>query len=624
EQLVDGPQALGALAALLDRLPALTVLCTSRTVLRLRGEQLLSLAPLSLPDPAAGDDLPALRCSDAVRLFRDRAREVLPDFEVTADNAAAVAQLCRLLDGLPLALELAAARIRLLAPEQMVGRMTRRLQLLSGGARDLPERQRSMRAALDWSAQLLDPAEARLFAQLSVFAGGWTVEAAEAVCDTGDEELLDVLARLVDKSLVVAPGSGRLSMLQTIRDYAAESLGAGLEAGPVRDRHAAYYAALAEELGPRTRTSPDATTRSRLDGEAANFAAALEHAQATGDGVLLARLVLGLLDHWFFSGRLGQADRWVQAAQGCRLPRQVEARLLLSVGSCAFVQGDLARATPAFAGALQAARDLGDDLLLARSLAANSGAARFGGRPEQALEQLDEALAVARTGGLDALLIQLENERGEILDALGHGEQARPLFEAYRAHALAEGDRCNLAWADANLALQATESGQEQLARRLTGTAVRAADDGGAAPVQADVRTVAGLVELCLGDPEPALALLLEALDLTRSAGQLLTAADIVSLIGAALLDLGDHAAAARLLAAGRAWRTARGLAVVTRAARQLIDRAEAEIATRLLPTELTVETELGCAVPYGQVRGLGLPERPAVDLHTADREPAG
>ena len=621
EQLVEGPEALDAVVALLDRLPALTVLCTSRTVLHLRGEQLLTLEPLPLPDPGTGGDVDTVLRSDAVRLFTERAAAALPGFRVTPANAQAVAELCRMLDGLPLALELAAARVRLLGPEQMVTRMAKRLQLLSGGARDLPERQRSMRAALDWSAQLLDPDEARAFAQLSVFGGGWTIEAAEAVCDAGDEDLIDLLARLVDKSLVVATGSGRLSMLQTIRDYAAERLRDSLDAGPVRDRHARFFAELAEELGPLIRTSPDAATRSRLDAEAANFSAALEHAATTGDGVLLARLVVGLLDYWFFSGRLGQADRWVRAAQLAQMPAHVQAPLLISIGSFAFVQGDLARAVPAFAGALQAARELGDPLLTVRSLAAGSTAARFSGQPQEALAQLEEALALSRSGGAEAVLPMLENERGEVLDSLGRADEARPLFEAYRHHALAEGDRSNLAWANVNLALQALDRGEGDAARRLGESALEAADDGGSAPVRADVRAAAGLVELCLGDAGLALTLLTQALELAVAAGQLLTVADIVSLCGASYLELGEAAVAARLLAAGRSWRQLRGLAVIGRVAQRTIERAEAGVSAALTESELARESELGATVPYGWVSALALPERTPVDLRDPDRE---
>ena len=185
----------------------------------------------------------------------------------------------------------------------MVHRSGRLLHLLTGGDRDLPERQRSMRAALDWSANLLDDDEAELFAQLSVFSGGWTIAAGEAVCPVGDEPF-DLMARLVDKNLVVADGSGRLSMLETVREYAAERLaaGPGEVARAVRDRHAQYYAELARELGPVCRSSPDATTRARLDAEAGNMSAALEHTAAVDDAEVLAELVVGLLDYWFFSG----------------------------------------------------------------------------------------------------------------------------------------------------------------------------------------------------------------------------------------------------------------------------------------------------------------------------------
>ncbi len=183
EQLVDSEATLDDILALLDRLPLLSLLCTSRTALRLAQEHQIPIGPLSVPGP--DDDLDAILASDAVQLFRERSSAVVPGFTVTADNARAVADVCRLLEGQPLALELAAARSRVLQPDDMVRRTGRLLQLLTGGGRDLPARQRSIRAALDWSAQLLDEAEESVFAQLSVFAGGWTVDAAEAVCDRG-------------------------------------------------------------------------------------------------------------------------------------------------------------------------------------------------------------------------------------------------------------------------------------------------------------------------------------------------------------------------------------------------------------------------------------------------------
>lgn len=614
EQMADGPSLVSDLDDLLGGAADLTVVCTSRSALRLRGEYLLPLEPLPLPE-AGATDVDAVLRSDAVRLFLARAAAAWPSFEVTEENAAAVAQVCRMLDGLPLALELAAARIRVLPPGQMLARVGRRLQLLTGGGRDLPERHRSMRAALDWNAQLLDPVEATVFAQLSVFAGGWTVEAAEAVCRPGDAdkngEVVDVLARLADRSLVAGDGGGRLSMLETIRDYAADVLAADGDADRVRDRHARYYADLAEELGPQCRTSPDSTTRSRLDAEAANLAAALDHAQDGGDVALLGRLVLGLLDYWFFSGRIAQADRWLAAATAAPLPPALRTRLRLYAGSLAFIAADLARAAPSFEEAVAAARELGDTVLLARSLAALGATARFGGDLERALGLVREALDLAEGARLDAMVPQLRNEVGELLDASGRPAEAAPLFEDYRRQALLDGDRSNLAWACANLALQAQERAGPQRASELVAEALTAADEGGAAPVRGDVRVVAGLLALRAGQPERALGLLREGLDLVHGSGLLLSVADTVSLIGAACTGLGLAEDGARLLATGRTWRRVRGLAANGRTMAAAITEAERQAAAALPAEVLSRAEELGGRVPYGWVHTLDVPGPP-------------
>lgn len=605
EQLAPDPVLVEDLVALLDGVPDLTVVCTSRTVLHLRGEHLLPLDPLPLPELAADGAELVLR-SDAVRLFRDRAAAVLPEFEVTEANAAAVAGVCRMLDGLPLALELAAARIRVLPPEGMLRRVGQRLRLLSGGARDLPDRHRSMRATLDWSARLLEPDEARLFAQLSVFSGGWTVEAAEAVCDVGGD-VLELVAQLVDKSLV-ATGGDRMSMLETVREYAAELLLEQGGAGTVQGRHARYYADLAEHLGPQCRISPDCSTRARLDAESGNLAAALEHAATCRDGALLGRLVLGLLDYWFFSGRIGRADRWMRAVQAARVPPQTQTRLQLSAGSLAFVEGDLARAVPAFAAAVRASHELGDTLLAARSLAASGAAARHGGDLEGALELVEQALALARTAGLGAMIPQLENELGEVLDGLGRPEEAAPLFEAYHRRSLLDDDHSNLAWACGNLAVQAQERGDTARAEELAAAAIQAADEGGSAPVRGDSRAVAGLLALTRGDAARALPLLGESLGLTQSAGLLLALPDTVSLLGAALLESGRAAAAARALATGRAWRQARGLAVNGRLVARTIAVAEQRVAHVLVADVHAEESARGSRAPYGWVLELDVP----------------
>jgi predicted ATPase len=347
-------------------------------VLGLPGERLLRLGPLPLPAADADRDPVSVLDAEAVQLFRERARAVLPEFEVTVANAAVVAALCRGLDGLPLALELAAARVRVLPPEEILHRFDRRLELLAGGAAHLPARQRSMWAALDWSARLLDPSELLIFGQLSVFVGGWTIAAAEQVCGSvpvAEPSTVDVLARLAEKSLVVADGTGRLGMLETVRDYAREVLAADpAVAALTRDRHAKYYAGLAEELGPLSRgwlgapAGPTAglSPREQLDAEAGNLRLALEYAagdRVAGDlvhGELLGRLVVALLDHWFASGRLREADRWLQAARRSDLSAPLRARLLLSFGNLAVVGGDLPAAAEALAEAHETALRFGD------------------------------------------------------------------------------------------------------------------------------------------------------------------------------------------------------------------------------------------------------------------------
>jgi predicted ATPase/DNA-binding SARP family transcriptional activator len=627
EQLIDSPGTLEDMMALLDQLPLLTIVCTSRVALRLGREQRVVLGPLSLPDP--GHSLEQVLASDAVRLFQDRASAAGPGFEVTAGNAAAVAEICRLLDGQPLALELAAARVRILPPEEMVRRTGHLLALLTGGGRDLPERQRSMRAALEWSAQLLDDVEAGVFAQLSVFAGGWTLPAAEAVCES-TEDVLEVLARLVDKSLVTADQTGRLSMLETVREFAGERLAERGEATlrRTRDRHAVVYADLAAALGPRFRTSPNPSTRAPLDAEVSNFAAALEWASETGEDAVLGRMVFGLLDYWFFTSRIAQGERWLTVATQADLPADLKVRLSLSAGRRPWMAGDVARAAEAFTASVQAARHLDDRPLLTRCLTMSSLAARHSGHLEEALALIDEALAEARAGlsdpatseQLEGLTFVLGNERGEILEGLGRTEEARAHFEAYRQQSLATGDHSNLAWALGNLAMNEVLAGHGPTALEYAAAAVRAADEGGSEPVQADARAVAGLVELHHGDPVRAVSLLADSVRHTYGAGQLLTLPDGVSLLGAALLRAGDAPAAARMLAAGQAWREDRGLPVVGRLAGSTIARAHNDLAAMPVSELVTSESARGAAVPFGWIDALELPE--SVDLRAAEEAP--
>jgi predicted ATPase len=263
EQLLATTAPLAAQA--LELAPRLKLLVTSREPLRVRDEQIVPVQPLALPDPAQVPDLAQLSEIPSVALFVERAREANPAFALTPDNAATIVELCQRLDGLPLALELAAARVALLTPTALLARLERRLPLLSRGARDLPQRQQTLRNTIAWSYDLLEAGEQQLFRHLAVFVGGFTLEAVQAVClpdatgassEQGDEEgaVLEQLAQLLDKSLVQTQqgtsGEPRFTLLETIREYAAEQLQASREGAAVQERHVQYFLRLAEEALP--------------------------------------------------------------------------------------------------------------------------------------------------------------------------------------------------------------------------------------------------------------------------------------------------------------------------------------------------------------------------------------
>jgi predicted ATPase len=597
---------------LLEGCPRLRVLCTSRSLLRLPGERVLALGPLPLP--AVGAEPDAVRAADAVRLFAQRARASLGSFDVTEANVADVAELCRRLDGLPLALELAAARIPVLPPAEILSRLDRRLTLLSGGSEDLPERQRSMRAAVDWSVRLLEQAERDTLAQLSVFVGGWTLDAAEQVCAPADpaEQVVDIVARLSERSLLVADGSGRMAMLETIRDYAAELLAARPETlAATRDRHAAYYAALADELGEQSHggTAAGRPQRERLDRESGNLRAALEHAgdPLAGDAQLLGRLIAGQLGYWFHAGRLAEAERWMQAARDADLPPRPRSRLLLEFGHLAALQGDLTRGSALMADAYDDARLLGDDLFIVRVLASRAMVARYGGQYAQSLELLEQALDRVEPLGAPERTRALELDYAELLDELGRTDEAVPVWLKCRRWAIASDDMALLAYVLSDLGVAALEGfdvseaadGTEQghVARDLAAQAIAAAQQTDSISVWADTLLTAGLIDLRTGRAAEALVPLRAAVRDTHGAGQLMTLPDAVAALGLALLDTGESVAGTRLLAIASAWRRQRSIAPAGRWLRAQVERAE--------PGLPKVDRERGERTPFGSMRGL-------------------
>ena len=626
EQLLDSPgseEALADLEQLLDRLPEVTLLCTSRIPTELSGEYLVPVGPLPIP-PATAVEREAVLSYDAVQLFRDRAQAAMPGFEVTDDNAADVATVCRMFDGLPLALELAAARVRILPPAEMARRGQDRLRMLGTGSRRAADRQRSVRDALDWSVALLDDDERAAFGRLSVFVAGWTVEAAERVCAGPDVEagaILDILGRLADRSLVVADGSGRSWMLELVQEYAADLLAEAPDGAreTAEQAHSDYYLDLAERLVPRYHVDLDAATGSALAAEAGNFAAALGRLQAAGDGARLARLVVVLLDYWFYSGSLVDADRWLAAADAEDVPARLRAQLHRAAGSVAFVSADLPRARSCFESALAVAVELEDDQVLAWLTHRIAGVDRYQGDLKGALDHLDVAREYACRAGAAQVVAIIDNERGEILVNLGRTAEGRPLIGTMRDRARADNSLSHLATTSAYLALAAHADGDPGLATELVAQALDAAERTGVTPSLADVLGVAGLLELDLGDPAAAVDVLRRALTVNHKVALLLSLPDLASLLGAALTRAGDLVAGAGLLAAGRAWRQAHGLAIGYPLTAAIIDEAEAEVAGRLAPEALEPATRAGEAAPFGSVEALeALTQATVIDIREA------
>jgi predicted ATPase len=372
-------------AGLLATCPALKVLVTSRAALRLSGEHEYPVPPLELPDPKRLPDPEALARYEAVTLFIQRARAARPDFEVTNASAPAVAELCARLDGLPLAIELAAARVKLLSPQAPLARLGRRLSLLTGGARDLPARQQTLHSTIDWSYDLLEPAERTLFARLAVFVGGCSLEAVEAVCNVGDDLLLDpsagsgqavldALALLVDKSLLRQAegpdGEPRFTMLETIREYAAERFETSGDAECWRQRHAGYSLALAEQAAPELTGPRQAAWLERLERDHDNLRAALGRALERDQTELGLRLAGALGRFWEIRGHLREGQGWLERAlsRWPEAPAAARAAALNAAGSLAYHACAYERAATLHQEALSLRRVLGDRRGVAVSL----------------------------------------------------------------------------------------------------------------------------------------------------------------------------------------------------------------------------------------------------------------
>ncbi|HEV2238806.1 MAG TPA: AAA family ATPase, partial [Ktedonobacterales bacterium] len=360
----------GLADALLHACPHLTILATSREPLVIEGEHSFHVPSLGLPEAGQTPTLARVAACEAARLLIERATAAQPDFALTERNATAVEQLCRRLDGIPLALELAAARVRALTVEQVAQRLDDRFHLLTGGSRKALPRQQTLRALIDWSHDLLTPAERTLFRRLAVFAGGWTLEAAEEVC-SGDvvapTDVLDLLARLVDKSLVLADeqqAAARYHLLETVRQYAGEKLLEAGEAESLRDRHLTCFLALAEEAHSHSGTVEQYAWARRLAAEYDNLRTALEWSRAQpSETELELRLAGAMMFAWLAFGHLSAGRAALEQALARSNPHartQARARALAMAGQLAGMQMDVAAASALHSESVAIYRELGD------------------------------------------------------------------------------------------------------------------------------------------------------------------------------------------------------------------------------------------------------------------------
>jgi len=541
EQVVEGGPVV---ADLLRAAPGLKVLATSRAPLRVSGEQEYPVPGLPTPpDPgsqggyeralSAGDSLdPAtLSTYEAVRLFIARASAVKPGFSVTNENAPAVAAICARLHGMPLAIELAAARIRLLSPDAILGRLERRLSLLSAGARDLPERQQTLRGAIAWSYDLLDEPHQKLLDRLSVFAGGFELEAAEAVAGPSDElgiDVLDGVADLLDQSLLrsLDRDPPRFQMLDTIDEFAAEMLDARPDVAAVRARHSGWYLALAEAAAPKLAGAEQRELLEQLEHEHDNVRVVLDRAAAAGDADTAIRLAFAMWRFWQKRGHLNEARRRLEAFAAASWSHDsavLRARLMEALGGVLWWQADIAAMESAYAEALRLWRSIGDKAEIANALYNYAFAFSVTEDPRAdprtadpdgiGIRSLDEALALYRELGdrrgeanvrwglgnreYFGLIneagtanfrqaLEIFREVGDVtmeawslhmlgsgLGRLGRTDEARPILRHALRHFYDASDAAGIALLFDDLASQAVTDGDLPRAARLRGAARR-------------------------------------------------------------------------------------------------------------------------------------------------------
>ena len=431
-------------AELMDAAPALTVLATSRAPLRLRAEQEYSIPPLPLPPADRSADAEVVTQFGAVRLFVDRARAVKPGFTLDETNAESVSDIVRRLDGLPLAIELAAARIRLFTPQTLLARLEKRLTLLTGGARDLPARQRTLRETIAWSYDLLHADDQAIFRRLSFFAGGMTLDAAESIGDpTGTLDVLGSIERLADQSLLQlqlavesdAAESPRYRMLETIREYGLERLEAAGELEDAAGNHATYFLQLVERASSELEGPQQRTWLERIAAEHDNLNLAMDWGSDRSGEATAFRLAAGLWPFWDAQGRYSEGRAWLERilARESDAPKFSLAEVLLGAGSISRMQGDADHARALLEQALDLWQELGDHKGAARTLMVLGHVADRQGSLDEAATRFEAALTIGREIGDTSLIASALGNLGVVADLQGD----YPLAIARQEEALA-------------------------------------------------------------------------------------------------------------------------------------------------------------------------------------------
>jgi predicted ATPase len=574
ERLLD---AVPELAELLRVAPGLKLLATSQASLRVAGEQ-------EFPVPTLTDE-------EAVALFAERAHEVKPTARLGDD----VREICRCLDNLPLAIELAAARIKLLPPAAMLSRLERRLPLLTAGPRDAPERQRTLRSTIEWSYELLDPLEQESFIRLAVFAGGCDLEAVEAVCSAD----LEILGSLIDKNLI-REHEGRFLMLATIHEYAAERLEVHGDATDLRGRHAEYYLALAEAAEPEILRGAQLEWLSRLERDRDNFRSALAWALEQCAGDLALRLIGALRRAWVARGYLEETRRWLERALSAdeAATPPIRAKALYGYGRVALVQGDYGHAVQPLKESAAVFREIGDARGLAFALADLGWIAAAQGAYERARSFGEQSLAVAREARDETTTAAALHALARTMLDEGDFANARPLFEESLALRRLLGDTRNAANSLSHLGITALLTGDAAIARQLLAEALELARQLDNRLLVASTLVNLGLVALFEGDSEEARSVACEGLTVAQEIGDKPTIVECLHVLAGVASTAGQPRRAATLAGAAGALHAAIG-APPSAAERAIAERFESR-----LPVH--EDEELGVAWMAGESMELG------------------